>query len=437
MGNRNFLTRIMNRIVPSLSSVGRYFGIGYLGGTKVSSDNASKVSAYYRGVTYLSTQLAKLPIHIKDSKNVIDERSNVAFLLNVQPNPETTAFAFKNYLFRCAIDHGCGYAEIERDLLGRPVNLWQIDPSRVTPIRQIGTNKLFYRIDGNEFGNHVILDPKDILIIRNMYSRDGITAESTINFAAEVLGISLGADKFANSLYANGTMPSGVLTAPQQLSDEAYSRLKDSWNDSMKGGKVGGTVILEDGVKYEAISHSPANLQFIETRKFNVLEIARFLGVPPIKLFDMDSAKYGNMEQVQLEVATDVLDAWARNIESEVDIKLLSKRHSNKRCELDIHAVFRGDMSTRSTYFTKMMQSASMTPNEIRVKEGLAPYEGGDRFYIATNNFSPVDRVDELLNAQITSKQPTEPTESSDESENDVEAMLKGILERYDQIIER
>lgn len=433
----NILQRFVSRIVPSLSSPRSFFGRTGLNATRVDGHNASNVSAYYRGRTYLTTQLAKLPINIKNSANEVDERNIVHFLLNVQPNPETTAFTFKAYLLGCAIDWGCGYAEIERDTLGRPVNLWQLDPERVTPMRQSGTGKLIYHIAGNEFGGHVILEPKDLLIIRNIYTKDGITGESTINYAAQVLGISLGADSFANSLYANGGMPSGVLKSPKSMSDAAFDRLKKSWDDGMRKGKVGGVVILEDGVEYTPITHSPANLQFIETRKFNVIEIARFLGVPPIKLFDMDSAKYGNMEQVQLEVATDILDSWARNIESEVDIKLLSKRHSGRRCELDIHAVFRGDMSARSTYFTKLMQSAAMTPNQIRMKEGLAPYEGGDRYYLAVNNFSPVDRVDEIIDAQVSKNDtPVSPVkvEEDDEGNDEIENILAGIIKRYDEI---
>ena len=191
--------------------------------------------------------------------------------------------------------------------------------------------------------------------------------------------------------------------------------MAQSWKESIGGRKTGSTAILEEGVVYTPISHSPNLLQFVETRKFGVIEIARFLGVPPIKLFDMDSAKYGNMEQVQLEVATDILDAWARNFESEIDVKLLKGRRAGYRCELDLYAVFRGDMSTRSTYFTKMMQSAAMTPNEIRTREGMSPYAEGDRFFIANNNFAPMDRLDEIVDKQT---EPSNNTNASNTPDN-------------------
>jgi hypothetical protein len=123
-------------------------------------------------------------------------------------------------------------------------------------------------------------------------------------------------------------------------------------------------------------------------------------------LFDSDSAKFNNVEHQNLQVVTDVLDAWARNLESEADMKLLNGRRFGRRTEFDLYAVFRGDMVTRSTYFKNMMQTAAMTPNEIRLKEGLAPYEGGDRFFIASNNFTPEDRIDEVIDSQISKNEP-------------------------------
>ena len=133
--------------------------------------------------------------------------------------------------------------------------------------------------------------------------------------------------------------------------------------------------------------------------------------MPPTKLYDSDTSSYNNIEHANLEVAVDILDAWARNYEMEADVKLLNDGYGNRFTEMDLYAVFRGDMTTRSNYFKTMMQNAAMTPNEIRDKEGYAAYDGGDRYYIATNNFSPVDKIDELLDSQINSKQPEKQTE--------------------------
>jgi HK97 family phage portal protein len=200
-------------------------------------------------------------------------------------------------------------------------------------------------------------------------------------------------------------MPSGTLEVPGQLSPEAYERLKTSWAANTGGKKTGSTAILEEGVKYSPISHDPQSLQFLESRKFTVLDIARFLGLPPTKLFDTQAATFSNIENSNLEVAVDTLDAWCRAFESEADIKLLNNQFGGRHSELDLYAIFRGDMSTRSEYFNRMMQMSAITPNEVREKEGMAPYPGGNRYYIANNNFAPVDRIDEVLDANIASKQ--------------------------------
>lgn len=403
----NILKKFFNRSKPDVIFPSRRV-FGHSGGSIVNPETAMQASAFYRGVTYISSQIAKLPWEVKDKDNNILD-NDISYMLNVAPNREMTSLHLKMYLIQCAIVEGNGYAEIERTIDGRPVALWPLNPRRVLPLRDTA-GKLWYQVsNGDDSGNTVLFDPKDLFIVRNLHTRDGIVGQSTVAYAMETLGISLGADKFANSLFANGGMPSGVITAPGKLSDEAYNRMVTSWKEQQGGRKTGSTALLEEGVTYNPISHSPDVLQFLESRQFNVLEIARFLGIPPTKLFDAHSAKFNNIEHANLEVATDTLDSWARNLELEADIKLLAGRKGGRKTELDLYAVFRGDMVTRATYFKTLMSIGAMTPNQIRAKEGQAGYEGGDRYYIATNNFTPSDRLDEVLDSQIKSKEPQAP----------------------------
>lgn len=424
------LFSIFNRVKEkSVGTVRRAFG--FSGGTLVNEDSAMQASAFYRGVIYISTQVAKLPWEVKDSKNNKLEDHEVFWLLNVAPNPEITSMSLKLFLIQCAILRGNGYAEIERDPFGRPKALWPINPNLVEPIRDAEGN-LWYKVTGGAWdGKDAYLKPKDIFIVKNFHTKDALQGQGVVGYAMDTLGISLGADKFANSLFANGGMPSGILQHPGKMSDEAYKRLKETWSANNGGRKTGQTAILEDGVEYKPLSHSPDVLQFIESRKFNVVEIARFLGVPPTKLFDSDAAKFNNIEHANLEVATDTLDSWCRMLESEADVKLLNGRFKGYRTEFDLYAVFRGDMDTRSQYFSRMMQTGAITPNEIRMKEGLAPYKGGDRYFIAVNNFTPADRLDEVIDAQVAPKQlpaPAAPKES--DTDEDVKAAAKQRLLR-------
>lgn len=406
-------------------------GFGYSGGTLVYDESAMQVSAYYRGVVYISTQIAKLPWDVKDKNNNVQD-SAISNLLSLAPNPEMNAMTFRLLAVQTAINYGNFYAEIERNMLGTPIAIWPIPTNWVT-VKRTEQGELVYQVSNSGLGDSetVYLAKEDVFHIKNFHTKDGITGQGLIAYARDILGISLGADTMANSLFANGGLPSGVLEHPGKLSDAAYARIKESWKHNYGGRKSGGVAILEEGLKFNALSMSPDILQFLESRQFNVLEIARFLGLPPTKLFDVKAATFNNQENSNLEVATDTLDAWAKNFEMEADIKILNKRFGGRYSEMDLYAVFRGDMDTRANYFSKMMQTASLTPNEIREKEGLAPYAGGDRYYVAVNNYSPADRIDEIVDSQISkgdSATTAKPVDANISAELEQEAIrfLKG-----------
>ncbi len=369
----------------------------------VDDDVAMTVAAFNRGVIYIATQLAKLPWQVKNMNNELIPNSRLNFLLNRSPNPHTNSFNLKVAILIHAIVKGNGYWEIEREVTGRVKNLWFIPAYDVEPT-YLEDGSLVYRITGGSASRSengiLFLLPKDIYHLRGFHTKDSVTGMGVVEYAKKTLGISTGADTYAAGLYANGGIPSGVLKTPGVLSDAAYERVQESWESRTSGRKTGSVVILEEGMDYSPISVSPELLQFIESRKFGVPEIARFLGVPPTKLYDLAQSTYNNIEQENLAVANDTLDPWARNMESEADAKFLGNNMSRKT-EIDLYQVFRGDMDTRSSYFQRMMGMGSMTPNQIREREGMPPYEDGDKYYIATNNFTPVDRVDEVIDAQV------------------------------------
>lgn len=370
--------------------------------TIVNEDNSMKVAAFHRGLIYISSQIAKLPWELKDINNEV-VRGPIYDLLNLAPNPEMNAFRWRLCMVQNAIIHGNAYAEIERDGLGRPIALWPLESSRME-LRRDTSGNLWYLYSDPSQGD-VYLRPKDVYHLPNFHTKDGLVGQGIIAFGAEVLGIQIAADNMAAGLFHNSGIPSGVLTHPGKLSDEAYKRLKDSWAEQQGGRKTGSTSLLEEGMAYNPINVDSTALQFLESRQFGVLEIARFLGVPPTKLFDVTAATYSNVEQSNLEVATDTLDTWATNLEMEADVKILNFRYGGRYTDIDLYSIFRGDMKTRSDYNKTMMGIGAMTPNQIRQREGQPGYgPAGDKYYIATNNFTPVDRIDEVIDAEITQK---------------------------------
>lgn len=400
-------------IVHPARRASSYFGSNIL----VNEESAMQVAAFNRGVVYISSQIAKLPWNVKDQNNKILSNP-ISDLLNLAPNSEMNAFMFRLVMTQQAIIHGNSYAEIERDMLGRPIALWPLHSASMQLFRDPNSGGLIYKYFPNPYDTArgvAVLEPSDVFHVRNFHTRDGLLGQGVVAYGKEVLGINIASDAMAGGLFKNGGVPSGVLTHPGSLSDEAYKRLKDSWRDQTSGSKSGSTAILEENIKYEPINMAPEALQFLQSRQFGVLEIARFLGLPPTKLFDVVAAKYANVENSNLEVATDTLDSWATNFEMEADCKLLSERHGGRYTDIDLYDIFRGDMTTRAAYFKAMVSIGALTPNEIRQRECLSAYPEGDNFYIATNNLTPVDRMDEIIDADIEQKtKPAGPVQSQD-----------------------
>lgn len=376
----------------------------FRGSTVVNEDASMQVAAFNRGLIYISSQIAKLPWDVKDKDNNII-KGPISDLLNLAPNEEMNAFRFRLFLVQQAIIHGNSYAEIERNTVGTPIALWPLN-SQDMELQRTESGRLVYKY-ANERSEPVYLSPRDVFHLPNFHTKDGLVGQGIVAYGREVLGIQLAADVMASGIFHNSGIPSGVIKHPGKLSDEAYKRLKESWDEQHSGKKTGGTSILEEGALYEPINVEPEALQFLQSRQFGVLEIARFLGVPPTKLFDTTAATYSNVENANLEVATDTLDSWATNLEMEADVKILNNRFGGRFTDIDLYSIFRGDMKTRSDYFKAMMGIGALTPNQIRAREGLAPYAEGDNYYIATNNFTPVDRMDEVIDADI--KQKTKP----------------------------
>jgi len=400
------MKNIFSEIWARVTSPGKYlFGprrtFWQRGTTTVTEDSAMQVAAFSRGVIYISTQIAKLPWDLKDFDNNL-LRNSTSELLNLCPNSEMNAFRWRLVMVQQALIHGNSYAEIERDGAGRAIALWPLESCRMELMRTDRGALVYVYADPTQ--GDLFFNPRDIYHLPNFHTKDGLVGQGVVSYGRDVLGIQIAADNMAAGIFHNSGIPSGILEHPGKLSDEAYKRLVDSWQSQQGGRKTGSTSILEEGMKYTPVNIDPNALQFLQSRQFGVLEIARFLNVPPTKLFDTAASTYSNVEQSNLEVATDTLDSWATNLEMEADVKILNNRFGGRFTDIDLYSIFRGDMKTRSDYFKAMMGIGAMTPNQIRIREGMPKYKEGDKYYIATNNFTPVDRMDEVIDADITQK---------------------------------
>lgn len=359
-----------------------YFFPSFHAGIYVNSEVAMTFSAVYRAISYISQTIGILPWSVFEDYNV-KSSDPIHWLLARRPNPEMSPYDFKRVLTAHALAEGNGYAEIEFNNAGVPMALWPIHPCRINPMRN-DSGELIYRCWDNT-GGWVDLESWRIFHVRNLGS-DGICGQSVIKLASRTIAMGIAAEQFGSNLMESQAVPSGVLEHPQKLSEEAATRLRDSFGKTYSGRENAGKIIvLEEGLKFSQLAFKPEDLQFIQSRQFTVEEIARWFGVPPHKLADMEHSTFSNIEHQAIEVITDCIVPWCKSFEEEADYKLLGKRRTNIYTKMNIRGLLRGDNASRGEYYTKMLQNGVYSINDVRELEDMAPIEHGDKHLVPLN----------------------------------------------------
>lgn len=408
-------------------------------GAVINPDTALTIAAVWRCTNYICQQIATLPWNIRTAsrrsdgvmRSILLPDHPVAKVLRTRANPEMSAFTFREHMYASALNWGNGYAEIERDGAGRVKNLWFITPDRVTVKRDPDTWGIYYEVS-NVGRETAILFPDEVLHLHGL-GFDGVVGYSVIAYGARTMGLNMALEDYGSSLFGNGATPSGVLSHPGKLNKAARSRLRESWEEYLKGPKRQlKTVVLDEGLTWTPSALPNDSAQFLESRKFSAIDVCRWYGVPPNKIFDWDKSTYNNFEQANREVIIDTLLPWIRRFEQEIDFKLLGNNYNGNYSKMDVRELLRGDPDTRSKYYMNMFRVASISPNEIREAEGMNPITGGDRYFIQANNLVPLDRIDDidrLTSAGGGGTTQTPATETETEEEAQVTAMINSWLE--------
>jgi len=385
-----------------------------LGGSRVSSgvsvtpESAMKTSAVWACVRVLAWSLASMPVHTfrtkvgGGSEKAID--LPVYNMLLKAPNPEITAFTFKSTGMVQACIHGNAYAEIEFDNFGQQVALWPIPAWCCRPMRT-QNKELYYQVTMPGTGEQKNLQPYRIFHVMGL-GTDGMQGLSIIRQHAESIGISIAAEQFGGAFFGNGMNVGGVAEHPGKLTNEGSEKLRRSLNEKYAGlGNSSRLLLLEEGMKYQKVGIPPNEAQFIETRAFQIEDIARMFNVQQHKIGAMTHATFSNIEEQNIEFVTDTILPWAVNWEQEYDRKLLTEGLYSKH---NLEGLLRGNAASRADFYTKLFYISSITPNQIMEKEDMNPMPGtlGDRYYTQANMI-PVDRVDDVLNrGAIKAQQP-------------------------------
>lgn len=336
----------------------------------------------------LAESVASLPLITYRRDGRTKERAKdhpVYRLLHLQPNPEMTSFSLRELMMKYLCLWGNAICEIDWGNDGYPRALWPLPVQRIG-IERLANKTLRYWYDPEDGGPRQPIARRNILHIRFMGS--GWWGDSPVRLGLRSLGLDLAAEEYGSRYFANGARPGLILKHPGILSDKAYENLKGSWASEHQGlSNAHRMRILEEGMDVATIGSPPDEAQFLQTRRFQRATIASWYKVPLHKLNDYDGgASYASAEVMQKGFYDDTLLPWLTRIEQELTVSLLMpSEQEDVYVEHLADALLRADTAERYQAYQVAIQSGVMSPNEVRERENLNPYEGGDVYLLPLN----------------------------------------------------
>ena len=375
---------------------GFLFG-GTTSGKTVNERTAMQTTAVYACVRILSEAVAGLPLHIyryrADGGKERIPMHPLYHLLHDEPNPEMTSFVFRETLMSHLLLWGNAYAQVIRNGRGQAVALYPLLPSKMDVSRAVNGELLYtYYRDADETGlnpkgGYITLRRDEVLHIPGL-GFDGLIGYSPIAMAKNAIGMSLATEEYGASFFANGANPGGVLEHPGVIKD--IGRVKESWNSAYQGnGNAHKIAVLEEGMRFQAIGIPPEQAQFLETRKFQINEIARIYRVPPHMVGDLEKSSFSNIEQQSLEFVKYTLDPWVVRWEQSLQQSLiLPSEKPSLFIRFNLDGLLRGDYQSRMNGYAVGRQNGWMSANDIRELEDMNRIpagEGGDLYLVNGN----------------------------------------------------
>ena len=356
------------------------FGRNTKAGVGISEEGSLGLSAVYAAINKISSTLASLPLNLyrqtPDGKVIANEHPAFV-IINSEPNERDTSFKFIERMLSDALMYGVAYAAIERgEITGRAAQLHPLDPEVMRADVYEG-QQIFRDTDSG-----LVYYPDDLIIL------ECFRGKSPIRLHMENLGITAAAMEYGARFFGTGGNIGGFLMTDKSLTDEQYHRLKNTWSHQHQGiHNAHETAILEHGLKFERSTIPPDEAQFIATRKFQVEEVARIFGIPPILIQADGATTYNNVEQILIAFAQQTLIPWARRFEMELDRKLIPERERGEyHTRFDMRSLLRGDLDSRREFYATALQHGFMSVNEVRQMEDMNGIgDAGDVHLIQVN----------------------------------------------------
>ncbi len=349
-------------------------------GMPVDEDSALTISAFWNGVSIISGAVGFLPwrvYEIIEGGRAIKDTHPIDILLHRRPNPMMSPLTFRETLQQHALVWGNGYAEIEFNNAGTPIALWPLLPNKVTPkIKKNKNDQQVLVYDVQTDGETKTLPAEKVFHLKGL-GFDGIKGYSVLRFARESLGTARAIERFGSTFFKNDATPSSILEHPGRLGDKAEAHIRKSWEDRHKGvNKAHKIAILEEGMKIHQLGIPPEDAQYLASRKFSILEVARWLDIPPHMLKDLDKGTFNNVEMQGIQFVTYTLMRWLKKWEGEANFKLFGIDGRRKFfTEFITAALLRGDTKARFDAYRVAINSGWISRDEVRRLENLNSVE--------------------------------------------------------------
>lgn len=381
-------------------------GVSAASGVSVSEASALGTAGVYACVRVLAESVGQLPLKVfrrtPDGGRLADDQHPLYILLHDLPNPEMTAYEFRMALQGHLTLWGNAYAEVERDAFGRVTGLWPLRPDRMTVTRNEQRERVWlYRMpDGKDIKwtwSNPSRQPAPVLHLRGLGS-DGWVGYSPLQLLKEPIGLALATEEYGARLFSNGAAPRGLLSTPNKLSPEAATRLKNAWEAAHRGLERSHRVaVLEEGISWQAIGMNAEDAQFLQTRKFQLGEIARIFRVPPHMIGDLERATFSNIEHQALEFVQHTLMPWLICWEQACARDLLSvKGFATHQIRFVVNGLLRGDIASRYQAYAVGRQWGWLSADDIRELEDMNPLpDGQGDIYLTPLNMAPAGELPE------------------------------------------
>lgn len=382
-------------------------------GEVVTEETAMTYSAFWNAITLIAGPLGSLPLNLMQkvgrNRNVVSN-SDLHRVLHTQYNPYMTAMAGRECLALHILTWGNGYAEKVKNGYGEVIELWPIPPNRVTSIDMVD-DKLIYTISVPGEGNKYLT--RDQILHVPGLGFDGFIGYSVVAMAKKTIGLGMALETFGSKFFSQGINPGAVIRHPNKVKD--IKAMREALSIAYAGlGKSHRLMLLEEGMEFDKVGIPPEDSQFIESRQFQITDMARWTNLPVHKLKEMSKSSFNNIYAENASYVIDSLLPWFRRFEQNYDIQLIKKRDQKNGMYFkhNFEGLLRGSPKERAEFYSALIKNGMMTPNEGREKEDMNPSDDPlmDEFWMPTG-LIPVSKFDEYLSKnQNGLKTPTDPS---------------------------